>query len=56
MAMRSENGFEAVLQRHESEHMRSPGTDAFNQVVDHVKDEQRAHAVVGETLPHLREK
>ncbi len=49
---RPEGEFERALERGVSDH--GVGAAGLEQVFHHVEDEQGAHAVVGEALPHLR--
>ena len=53
-AERPEHRFVQLLERAEPDHVF--GVLGLQQVLHHVEDEQRAHSVVGESLPHLGRK
>ena len=48
---RSEHGLEKRLERREPDHVL--GVPGQQKQLHHIKDEQRAHSVIGEALPHL---
>jgi hypothetical protein len=50
-AKRAEDAFEQAPERGKPDH--AVGALGLEQVFHHVEDEQRAHSVIGEALPHL---
>ncbi len=48
---RTEHGFEPALEAGKAEHI--AGVLGDQQIFRHVEDEERAHPVIGEALPHL---
>jgi hypothetical protein len=50
-AERPEHRFEQMPQRAEPDHIL--GVLGQQQIFDHVENEERAHSVIGEALPHL---
>ena len=49
---RAEQGFEPDFQLREPDHIL--GVIRQEDMFDHIENKQRAHSIVGETLPHLR--